>query len=137
MKITITATGESPVVLGDDTTGDYITGALPEQRRQGQANTGLRKASADTLDRKNRQNTITFQVDRKHDSVEDAWKFVLRHAEFDVPNAGLVEFTHNDGFAVFMPAAFVSRVQCVQHLGVRTVFSYTLEAGEIVDALTS
>ncbi len=137
MRITITADQGQPVVLGNDEAGDYITGPFPEQTRRGQVNPALRKASAETLDRKNRQNVFTFSVARKHGSVDEAKRYVMFHAEEDVPNVGLVEFDHNGLFRLYCPDAFVSRVKCEQHVGVSTTFSYTIEAGEITDSLTT
>ncbi len=136
MRIVITADGGSPVVIGDDAEGEYIAAALPDQTRRGQVNEALRADFAPTLDRKNARNVLPVTVNRVHDSVDDAVRFKMFHAN-DVPNVGLVEISDRDLFTLYWADAFVSRVKCEAHNGLTTVFSYIIEGGEITETPTT
>jgi hypothetical protein len=129
MTITLTPAVGSPVVLGDDAAGDYISGDLPQQNRAIQEDELFRAEEKVFEDRGNVENLVTFQTERRHVSQDEAMAFKYGHAD-EVPIKGDVEFEHAGFVSRFLQAAVISQVACVYHSGVTTRFSYTVHGGK-------
>jgi len=131
LKITIfPADGGTPVILGDDEARNHVGQMFPEQTAVQQIETLPRSPGQALFDRRNELNSVTFLVDRVHDSASDAFVFLMTHCA-EVPRRGLVEF-EEAGTLRWWAGALIRPIRCVQHSGRTTVFSYTIQAGEIL-----
>ena len=122
---------QATVVLGDDARRNWIAELLPSQSRNVQVDEGTRADDVTVRDRKNKRNEFQVIVDRTHDSLGAAFKFLCEHAD-QVPTVGLVTLEENsNGSSVRkMPNAAISNIRCIEHRGVSTKFSYTVTGGK-------
>lgn len=133
MKIIAHPAEGDPVVLGDDSLGDKISGDLPVQDRVVQAGPRFRAPFQKPRARANRLNSRTWQTDRQHDSEAIATKFKCEHADL-VPLTADIQF--EDTFGVrWLQDAVISRVACVFHVGRSTTFQYSIQGGEYLTTL--
>lgn len=83
--------------------------------------------------RGNRRVEIGFTVTRLHDSLKAATVYVLEHAA-SLPEQGTLAMLYDDRTSAagrWYRNAVLAEVQCVRHVGLTTVWRYTLLAGEV------
>jgi hypothetical protein len=120
------------VVLGDRSTGEYISNYKPKETRQVQVEEYPGAQVVDVFDRGNRNNFITFYVDRFHETDEAATNFVNTHAR-SVPVKADVEIEGPDT-TNWLAGAAITNVEVVRNDNRSTVFSYTIIGGDWVTA---
>jgi hypothetical protein len=131
MKITITPTGGTPFVLGDDSASPAAAigdGFKPRQTRIVQSQGLFRGPYKADLARHNLENTLTFVVERSFATVESALNFMAFHAD-SVPVSGTLTLYNlsGTGQATRTLANAVAReIECVEHTGVSCKFQYTI-----------
>jgi hypothetical protein len=129
MKLSVTAIAGEPIVLGDDSLGDYIFDDLPKQHRLLDIAEYLRATYAEVLRCTNRLNSFSLSVEKKHQSKEAAVIYKYTHAD-DVPNIGLVEISESNKMVRYLVNAGIEDVDCVYHNGLTTIFTYNIRGGE-------
>jgi hypothetical protein len=129
MKITITVTGGTAFVLGDDSGGMNIQdGFRPKQTREVQSTELFRGPYKANLPRYNLENELSFVVERTFSTREAALNFMAFHAD-TVPAQGaltLYNLSHTGQTTRTLANATVNQVECVEHVGVSCKFQYTI-----------
>lgn len=131
MKITITPSGGTAFVLGDDRATPAATigdGFRPRQTRVVQSQGLFRGAYKAELARYNLENTLTFVVERSFATVEAALNFMAFHADA-VPAGGtltLYDLSGTGQTTRTLGNAVVREIECVEHTGVSCKFQYTI-----------
>lgn len=136
MKVSITGKLDDgktvTVVLGDDRKRNFISRYLPAQSRNVQVDEATRAEDVTVRDRKNKRNDVSIVVSRTHDSLADALSFLRDHADA-VPTVGSITLEENYGGKVSvskMMNAAIPKVECIDHSGASTQFSYTIVGGK-------
>ena len=131
MKITATplTVGSPPIILGDDSAGDYIDGLLPKQDRNVQEVELFRAEFSVFYSRKNKKNRFEFTVARDHGDRDTAFTFLLDHPGL-VPDSCDVKFEHG-GKVRYLRSAQVHGPECIKHNGQATVFKYQISGGAL------
>ncbi len=142
MKITITPTGGTAFVLGDDSVGvvpagpqlavgcggQIKEGFVNKQKRQVQTSPLFRAAYALVIPRCNLQIRFTFTVQRSFNSVEDCLGFIAGHPD-SVPTEGEIQIQNVTSVGEtlrYLPAAVVETVEITQHVGLSCNTQYTV-----------
>jgi hypothetical protein len=91
----------------------------------------LRAEAVKVFNRKNRQTTVTFEISRKHKTVQDAEVFILEHGN-NIPGQGLVTFQalSSTGLVTerYLEAAVISGDDC-SYIGATTRHNYQIVGG--------
>jgi hypothetical protein len=129
MKITLTASGGPPFVLGDDAGGWPIAdGFRPRQTRSARSQPLFRGAYRSNLASFNLVNLLVFVVERTFATRELALNFMASHADA-VPASGtltLYDLSPSGQTKRSLAGAVVLEVECVEHVGVSCKFRYTV-----------
>jgi hypothetical protein len=129
MKITLTAAGSAPFVLGDDAAGWAMAdGFRPRQTRTVRSKGLFRGAYRANLAGFNLENRLVFVVERTFATRELALGFMASHADA-VPVAGtltLYDLSPSGQTKRSLAGAVVAEVECVGHVGVSCKFRYTI-----------
>lgn len=93
----------------------------------------VRARFADQIARENIRHEINFNVTRLHASVQAAMKFILEHAE-SLPASGVLSFLTTGAGASrrWIKGATLLRADCVQQIGMTTIWAYQLAGGQIL-----
>jgi hypothetical protein len=91
----------------------------------------LAQANPKALDRFGRLATYAFQVERAHDSIDDAEEFILDH-DSDVPSSGDITLTTEAASpaSLVIPNGKLLRHASALLEGKHTVHSYTIAGGQ-------
>jgi len=141
VKITLTPTGATPFVLGDDTvslvTGTNFSGGAGGQIKEGFVNKQKRRVQNSPLfraayllniPRVNLENRFAFTVQRSFQTLEACVAFIAFHPD-SVPTAGEITLTSQSATGLvmrYLPAAVVESVACVRQIGLSCDFQYTV-----------
>jgi len=141
VKITLTPTGATPFVLGDDSVslvigtnfsagagGQIREGFVNKQKRKVQGVPLFRAAYLLNIARANFENRFAFTVQRSFQTVEACVAFIALHPD-SVPASGEITLTSQSATGVvirYMPAAVVEQVECARHIGLSCDFQYVL-----------
>jgi hypothetical protein len=141
MKITLTAAGGTPFVLGDDgvgvVTGTNFSGGAGGQIREGFVNKQKRRVQKSALFRGgyllnaarfNWENRFGFTVQRCFQSLEACLAFIALHPD-SVPASGEITLTSQSAsgqMARYLPGAVMERVECTRQIGLSCDFQYTV-----------
>jgi hypothetical protein len=129
MKITVTPTGGTVFVLGDDSAGMPIQdGFRPRQTREVQSAELFRGPYKANLPRYNLENELAFVVERTFATREAALNFMAFHAD-TVPTQGaltLYDLSNSGQTSRTLANATVNRVECIEHVGVSCKLQYTV-----------
>jgi hypothetical protein len=129
MKVRI---GTTYLARGVDA-GEDVSGLRSQGRSQAQVNPAVGAEAVECIDRGNLQMTITFSVDREHESIEAAIVHALRHKSDLIGISGDCEFVSEDGVAervLTLAAAVIPDVD-VETDGVSTTTRYTITGGKV------
>lgn len=125
MRIAAIVSGQQPVILGNDATGDLVV-----QRPRARASLamewqrGFRRARKAPKARANEQLEGQWSVSRSHGSVNAASKFASMHKD-DVPSVlCTLAVTYDDGFTLYHTKALITVKECTELLGLSTVYLY-------------
>lgn len=137
MKISISvpsATAGGPpsvTVLGDDATGAFITGWLPDVAAVISTARYPRAAAVEKFTRNNTETVFPFRVNREHSSLADALNTIARHCATVPGLQGTVTVTQlgSSGATIRIEDAVISRVRLLNLSGVSTVLEYIVEGG--------
>lgn len=119
-------------VLAEDAKLIWSSGMRVDTSLEVQTTQGLRAAYAKHRARGNMQNSVSFTVTRRHDSVEEAEEFYLSHAQevsgkadanFECGEPGDTEVLSMNGANL--------HVSAISRRGVTTTHTYLLAGGEI------
>lgn len=93
----------------------------------------VRSRFSDQFTRENIRHEITFNVTRLHESIQAAMKFILDHAE-TLPASGVLSFltTGSGASRRWINRATLLRADCIQQVGMTTIWSYQLAGGQIL-----
>lgn len=141
MKITLTPTGATPFVLGDDSVnvviganfsggagGQIKEGFVNKQKRRVQNCPLFRAAYLLNIPRDNLENRFAFTVQRSFQTLEDCVAFIAFHPD-SVPTQGEITLTNQSGAGIilrYLPAAVVETVECTRQIGLSCDFQYTV-----------
>jgi hypothetical protein len=141
VKITLTPSGATPFVLGDDTVsvviganfsggagGQIKEGFVNQQKRRLQSSPLFRAAYLLNIARFNLENRFAFTVQRSFQTLEDCVAFIAFHPD-SVPTAGEITLTSQSATGLvmrYLPAAVVETVECVRQIGLSCDFQYTV-----------
>jgi hypothetical protein len=131
VKITLTPSGGTPFVLGDDTATPRAViadGFRPRQTRQVQSQGLFRGPYKADLARYNLENSLTFVVERSFTTQEAAQNFMALHAD-TVPISGTLTIYLRSATGVSqrtLANAVMRDIECVEHTGVTCKFQYTV-----------
>lgn len=116
------------VVIGDDERGEFITEPTPPGHNRATEAVPLAGANyAKQYDHGNRQNHLTWTVDRQHATAAEAFRFSrTHHAELDT-HGSLEDTAH--GTSLFLNDATI-QTECLSWVGTNTIFRYTVTGGE-------
>lgn len=136
MKITVQASGGTPIVLADGAFRAVGKSIGPAEfslggRRLVQEQQFLRAAAVSVLDRANLKTVIKFRVSREHASVQDAEYFLLSHY-VDLPGSGTVTFAAKNSAGAekrLKLAAAAIAVTDHSYSGCRTFHAYEISGG--------
>lgn len=119
-----------PITIGDDSIGHTIAMDPPSHERLGAQTVRLLEASYVNhlvLGGDNREDVITWRVDRDHTNPDTARKFSrLHHGE--VPTRGILEDS-GPGFTTLFLRNAIINTRCIEINGQCTVFEYTVRGG--------
>jgi hypothetical protein len=142
MKITITPTGGTAFVLGDDSVnvvpagpelsvgcgGQIKEGFVNKQKRQVQTSPLLRAAYALIVPRMNLENRFSFTVQRSFNSTEDCLAFIAGHPD-SVPTQGEIQIQNLTSLGEtlrYLPSSVIEAVEITQHIGLSCNTQYTI-----------
>ena len=141
MKITLTPTGATPFVLGDDAVslvigtnfsagagGQIREGFVSKQKRQVQHSPLFRAAWSLNIPRANLENRFTFSVMRSFQTMEACVAFIAFHPD-SVPTTGEITLTSQSTTGLvlrYLPSAIVESVECLRQIGLSCDFQYTI-----------
>lgn len=116
------------VVLGDDARRDFITEPTPPAHQRTTEVVAIADATySRQLDHANRQNRVSWTVDRQHATAAEAFRFSrAHHADIDT-HGSLEDSAH--GTSLFLNDASI-QTECLSWVGLNTIFRYTVTGGE-------
>jgi hypothetical protein len=141
VKITITPTGGTAFVLGDDSVmvviglaftggagGQIKEGFVNRQKRRVQGSPLFRSAYLLNIARANLENRFKFTVQRSFQTLEACVAFIALHPD-TVPASGEIILTSQSSTGVvmrYLPSAVVETVECVRQIGLSCDFQYVI-----------
>lgn len=141
MKITLTPTGGTAFVLGDDAAGVIVgvnfsagaggqikEGFVNKQKRLTQHSPLFRAPYALNIARFNLENRFAFTVQRSFQTLEACVAFIAFHPD-SVPTTGEITLTSQSGTGLitrYLPGAVVESVACARQIGLSCDFQYTI-----------
>lgn len=123
--------GGTPLILGDDSVGDHISGGVPEAHDEVQTFKPFRGPNTIRFDRGNATHVMRWTVARDHGTESAALAFLRDHPQA-VAQLGiciLEDFGSNIDSRWWLNAKV--RARALRNDGQSTEFEYTMEAGAI------
>ena len=122
------AAGGTPVTIGDDQAGEFITEPTPPAHiRSVEEWAAYQAANRQRADHLNAADELQWTVNRVHASADEAFKFSrLHHAE--VATLGVLE-DGGDGYTTLYLLAAQIETVCLEWAGLTTIFQYRVRGG--------